>query len=602
MKKLKKAKFLIIMVMSFCFINTEVYAKTMIADEIQGPAYVIGSHVFTREVNEETGYDGRLTTNLIMLVSKTIESSDLDSMIIYYKTATGMWINGLTGKKIEAPESFEINYTNLQLEEDNNTVDKPITPILYTSGPDSINKTTDISSTQISIFIDDIDNSRNKVDGIEYTYYISNGNGKIDSPDWMDLQYTNNFNTITSILDNFTITNEHFAVGNINIGKSYHTGYIKINHTLNANVTINVRSYNVDANGKKTYSDIALMHFYVNDILPYATIVSEYSNPNYIEETEDHYIYRLGIEQPSAYMFFLSEKFAYIVYEVTENSTTQLGVFDINETFNATVKKNAITKYYAQLGYYDVNGDFQHYITPSDEEYKIYYTIDTRTLTAPVLYYNAARDYVGPSSTPESISLGEYIYINDEFYKNQEENTLDYQIEGAEIYRVFYESGTLSNPGSKPVYELIADNSGHAHVYPPGGSGFYTARVYATNEVGEKVYSDFSELIGVVRTPLISASEVVDGKVTITIENIDEYRKGGGIEFTLYATVDPTNEEVELASILYEGDQSPVFEIEVTENMEIYADASIHDWVNSTDEKKLRAYSYASNGINIVVE
>ena len=40
-------------------------------------------------------------------------SSDLDNMIIYYKTATGTWINGLTGSPIEVPETFEINYTNI---------------------------------------------------------------------------------------------------------------------------------------------------------------------------------------------------------------------------------------------------------------------------------------------------------------------------------------------------------------------------------------------------------------------------------------------------------------------------------------------------------
>jgi len=588
MKKFKKVKSLLfgfILTFAFCFINTNVYAKTMTPDEIQGPAYVIGSHVFTREVNETTGYQGRLTTNLIMLASQTIESSDLDSMIIYYKTATGMWINGLTGSPIEAPESFEIDYTNMQLEEDNNTVSAPKVPILtLNDGPLSINDETDMMTYQLDIYIDDIDDKSNKVDGVEISMvdYDSHVTRK-------DLPYGENFGTIVTVMDNYN--------GDVlEIGKKYHRDFITFENTPNGYYTINARTYVKDANGKKSYSDWVIVSINVDTTLPQLEIVNKYSNPDYVSNEDGYYAYRLGIKIPDAYVYKVSpEKFAYI-------TNCADGTFAIDEEFNVAVAENSVKSCWAQMGYIDKNGDFKYYYTGNEEENRIYYTIDTRTLTAPILYYNVARDYVGPGSTPESIADGEYIYINDEFYGNQEEDTLDRQIEGVEIYRVYYESGTSADPGYKPVYELIADNSGHAHVFPPSGSGFYTARVYATNEAGEKVYSDFSDRIGVVRTPLISASEVVDGKVTVTIENIDEYWKNSGITFTLYTTVDPSNEEVELASIIYQGDQEAVFEIEVTEDMEIYADASIHDWVHSTDEEDVRAYSYASNGIDIVVE
>ena len=117
--KLKNIKFMVFMILLTyisCFIGTKVYAKTITPDEVEAPAYVIGSHVFTRNVNETTGYDGKLTTSLIMLASKTIEKDDLDSMIIYYKTSSGKWINGLNGSIVNPPETFEINYTDMQKE------------------------------------------------------------------------------------------------------------------------------------------------------------------------------------------------------------------------------------------------------------------------------------------------------------------------------------------------------------------------------------------------------------------------------------------------------------------------------------------------------
>lgn len=585
MKKFKKVKsllFVFILTFAFCFININVYAKTMTSDEIQGSTYVIGSYVFTRDINETTGYEGRLTTNLIMLASQTIESSDLDSMIIYYKTASGMWINGLTGSPIETPESFEINYTNLQLEEDNNTVSAPKTPILdLNSGPLSVNEETDMLTYQLDIYIDDIDNKSNKTDGVELS--IIDDESHVT---YQDLEYGEKFRTTITILDSYT--------GDVlEIGKQYHRDFISFENPYNGYYTVSARAYSKDSNGKRTYSDWVYVSINVDKTLPQLEIVNNYSNPEYLDIVGDYYIYRLGIKIPDAYVYKVKpEKFAYI-------TNCADGTFAIDEEFSVTIAKDTVKSCYAQMGYIDKNGDFKYYNTGNKN--RIYYTIDTRTLTAPTLYYNVTRDYVGPGSTPESIAEGEYIWINDEFYKKQEEDTLDYQIDGVEIYRVYHKTGTTSDPGYKPVYELIEDNLGHAFVFPPSGSSFYTARVYAINEEGKRVYSDFSDYIGVVRTPLISASEVVDGKVTITIENIDEYWISSGITFTLYTTVDSTNEEVELASIYY-GSQEVVFEIEVTENMEIYADASIHDWVHSTDEKDVRIYSHASNGIDIVVE
>lgn len=572
MKNLKKVKFLVlsfILTIAFCSFNSNVSAKTMSPDKIPGSAYVIGSHMFTRDVNETTGYEGRLTTNLIMLAAQTIGSSDLDSMIIYYKTATGVWINGLTGNPIEVPETFEINYTNMQLEDDNNTVSKPKVPIAIYE-PISVNEETDLITYQLDIYIDDIDDKTNKVDGVEVS--ITNSlNSNLSKK--IDLPYGENFNSTTTVLNNYEGTD-------LVIGKTYHNDYVTFETQYNGYNTINVRAYAKDENGVKQYSDVVVIAINQDDLLPQLEIINDYSNPDYVAIDNDYYIYRLGIQIPDAYVYKVNfNKFAY-------RTNCADGVFALDEEFSVSVAKNSVKSCTAQMGYIDKNGDFKYFSSANE----INYTIDTRTLTAPILYYNTNNNYPGPNSTIDAILDGEYIRINESFYEEQSEDTLDYQIDGSEIYRVYYKN-------SEPVYELITE-MGFAHVFPPSGSSYYVARVYATNEAGKKVYSDFSDYTPVVRTPIISGSEVFDGKVTVSIDNINDYWKDSGITFTLYGIVDST--EVELGNIIYQGDQELVFEIEVTENMEVYASASINDWIHSTSDQAIRAYSYKSNSVDII--
>ena len=572
MKNLKKVKFLVlsfILTIAFCSFNSNVSAKTMSPDEIPGSAYVIGSHMFTRDVNETTGYEGRLTTNLIMLAAQTIGSSDLDSMIIYYKTATGVWINGLTGNPIEVPETFEINYTNMQLEDDNNTVSKPKVPIAIYE-PISVNEETDLITYQLDIYIDDIDDKTNKVDGVEVS--ITNSlNSNLSKK--IDLPYGENFTSTATVLNNYEGTD-------LVIGKTYHNDYVTFETQYNGYNTINVRAYAKDENGVKQYSDVVVIAINQDDLLPQLEIINDYSNPDYVAIDNDYYIYRLGIQIPDAYVYKVNfNKFAY-------RTNCADGVFALDEEFSVSVAKNSVKSCTAQMGYIDKNGDFQYFSSANE----INYTIDTRTLTAPILYYNTNNNYPGPNSTIDAILDGEYIRINESFYEEQSEDTLDYQIDGSEIYRVYYKN-------SEPVYELITE-MGFAHVFPPSGSSYYVARVYATNEAGKKVYSDFSDYTPVVRTPIISGSEVFDGKVTVSIDNINDYWKDSGITFTLYGIVDST--EVELGNIIYQGDQELVFEIEVTENMEVYASASINDWIHSTSDQAIRAYSYKSNSVDII--
>ena len=371
MKLLKYINFGLVSTFIFTLFNTNVYAKNMTPDEIKGSSYVIGSHVFTREINENTGYKGRLTTDLIMLAAQTIESNDLDSMIIYYKTASGMWINGLTGLPIDVPGSFNIDYNNMQLEEINSTVEVPKAPILVLDGPLLMDDETDMMLYQLNIFIDDIDYKLNKVDGVELS--MLDYKSHIIS---QDLKYNENFDVITTVQNNYT--------GNdLIIGKQYHSDFITIENTPNGNYTINARAYVLDGNNKKTYSDWVSIKLH-EDGIEKVQLFNDCTNPNYLSFDGEHYVYKLGIKQPEAYMFKIQpDKFAYkISYTREDNVNTNVGIFKLDEPFTDTIPKNSVRTYHGSVGYYDLDGNFNS-IFPIEE-----FTIDTRTLTTPILDAN----------------------------------------------------------------------------------------------------------------------------------------------------------------------------------------------------------------------
>lgn len=587
MKKIEKSKrliFILILICSFFVVKTNVYAKEMTASEIPARSYVIGKYVFTREINEETGYNGALTTNLLMLASKSIESNDLKDMIVYYKLPSEDWIDGATGEELTAPEYFNVEYIDLQKEEQDVVVpvEEPAIPILKLVGPENLyydkeNKKEEIYYS-LNIYLDAWEENTVKVDGVEI---IKN-------------DYNSNIIREDIKIDKFATWRipESYNGNNLIKGRVYYDRTLAIYNTPSGYYNVSVRAYVEDEKGNRTYSDYAYVEATPEDNLPAVQIVNHYTEPKYIAETEDFYIYKLGIEEEYANRDI--EGFAYIVYEQKDNYRRQVGIFELGEEFIVSVKKGNVVKFSAQLGYYDINGKFQHFMISDDK----YYTIDARKLTAPIITYNPAAGYPGPSLSVDHIKQGEYISTNEDFYNEASEDSLDYLVEGTEIYRVYYESGTTDDSGQKPAYELIRDKIGTAHVFPPFGAAYYVARVYATNAEGKRVYSDFSEKVGVVRTPLLEASEVVDGKATITIKNIGDYG-AGHVEFTLYKTGSDTKlDEI----TYYSSSQEVKFEIEVTEDMEVYAIASSHDYENSSGLNPTYIYSCNSNGIEFNIE
>lgn len=79
---MKKRVLLLIILFIFPIL---VNASTISRDNVSTSTYIIGKYMFTRKTNPSTGYEGGLTTKMIMLASKTLNGDSLSEMIIYYK-------------------------------------------------------------------------------------------------------------------------------------------------------------------------------------------------------------------------------------------------------------------------------------------------------------------------------------------------------------------------------------------------------------------------------------------------------------------------------------------------------------------------------------
>ena len=90
-----------------------VLATEIVSDDIPNSTYIIGKCMFTREVS--SSYNGSLSTDVIMLAAKTIDSNKLEDMIIYYKNARGVWVNALTNQKVNIGEKINVEYKNNEI-------------------------------------------------------------------------------------------------------------------------------------------------------------------------------------------------------------------------------------------------------------------------------------------------------------------------------------------------------------------------------------------------------------------------------------------------------------------------------------------------------
>lgn len=111
---MKKSIFLSTIFFVIMLLTINVKAVYISSSEVDNNSYVIGKYLFTRDKNTEKNYNGELTTQVMLLASKSIDGEELTDMQVYYKTFLGDWINGITGESITPPNYFEIENRNLR--------------------------------------------------------------------------------------------------------------------------------------------------------------------------------------------------------------------------------------------------------------------------------------------------------------------------------------------------------------------------------------------------------------------------------------------------------------------------------------------------------
>ena len=116
--KIKKVFIITLLIIFSSFLKVNALTEYT-PEEVDNNTYIIGHYLYNREKSYDSNnnviYNGALTTDHIMLASKSINSNELSNMVIYYKSITGVWKNAINNKEIELnnlPEKFEITHIN----------------------------------------------------------------------------------------------------------------------------------------------------------------------------------------------------------------------------------------------------------------------------------------------------------------------------------------------------------------------------------------------------------------------------------------------------------------------------------------------------------
>ena len=441
MKK-KLSYFLILLLLVGIGKINNIAANEINTSDISNSTYIIGKHMFTRETNDE--YNGKLSTNYIMLAAKTITSDNLEDMIIYYKNARGTWINALTSEAIDAPEKFDIEYKN----------NEP-----YLLKPELINQTV-----------------------------ISCGVGQPDCPAYVPLLdedgmygydlHVSDKNSITTYYEIYEVKGSVYEL--VASGEEHNPEeYMMMVEPGEKKVYIS-RVYVIKANGGKAYSD------YSNEVV---IDHSTYETPTLLNVTETScgvdcpalvptltdgvYNYDLGIKDQNRSFT------GYEIYEKNGTSYTKIGEGKIHSPEAIAVeiepgeKKVYVARIYAQKpSGYKVYSDYSNEVV-----------IDHSTYATPELI-NQTEIACGvdqPDCPPFVPTLTDGVYNYDLGIKDQNRSFTGY-----EIYEKNGTSYTKIGEGKVHNPEVIAVE------IEPGEKKVYVARIYAQKPSGYKVYSDYS--------------------------------------------------------------------------------------------------------------
>ena len=444
----------------FTFANIDkVFAYSIESSEIPNSTYVIGNHMLTREGSDK--YNGTLTTNVIMLASKTIESDELDDMIIYYKNARGVWVDALTGNTIQISDSVDIQYKNLDV--------FIVTPTLSTTDSPDGSKYVGYENgeyiydfaIEVTKYVSDVDNNVYTIDG--YEVYEKNGT---------------EYKSVKTGLP---------------------AGAASVGVEVGTKKTFVARAYALNKSGDKVYSD------YSNEVVidhskieaPQLSTTDSPDGSKYVGYENGEYIYDFAIEVTKYVSDVDNNVYTIDGYEVYEKNGTEYKSVKTGLPAGAAsvgvevgTKKTFVARAYAL----NKSGDKVY------SDYSNEVVIDHSKIEAPQLSTTDSPDgskYVGYEN-------GEYIYdfaIEVTKYVSDVDNNV-YTIDGYEVYE---KNGT--------EYKSVKTGlpAGAASVgVEVGTKKTFVARAYALNKSGDKVYSDYSNEVVIdhskIEAPVLGAS------------------------------------------------------------------------------------------------
>ena len=481
----------------FC-IKINVNAKEISSSDISPRTYIIGAYEFTENTT--------LTTRHIMLASKTIDGNTLNDMIIYYKNPRGKWINGLTGEIVEVSEKFNIEYVDLikclttpTLENilgdetsatlsitssgyylDSNNLSKISGWELYEKTTDGYSKITEgtnynykvtLNLGETKTFVARVYKLNETLDRVysDYSNEVEVTREKLQTPTLArDFHYTN--------LAKLAITADGYYGGNENteeisgwelyekVGENYNkikegTEYFYTSNEFAPGETkVYVsRVYYETTDGNRIYSDYSNEIEVTREKLQTPTLANDPSDLSgaHLSMIVEGY-YASGEEA-------LTEITGWELYEKTEN-----GYAVVTEgskySHNVSMEQGTTKTFIARVYYENEN------VTKTYSEYSNEVVVTIEKLQAPTLSYDKI------TSTLTITSDGAY----------KDETELN-KITGWELYEKG-ETDTLITSDKPYTYEMNI---------PYGETKTYYARIYITDVYNNKVYSEYSNQLGV---------------------------------------------------------------------------------------------------------
>lgn len=425
-------------------------------DDIENSTYVIGKCMFTREISEN--YSGILTTDVIMLASKTIDSNRLEDMVIYYKTARGVWKNVLTDQEVQMPETVNIQYKN-----------------------------NEVYIEQAKLRNDTL--HQWEINHPEEAYI----------PGLVDGKYTYDLAVYSEMISGYVIY-EKVGTDYVSVGEGApgNPAAIEVYVEPGEKKVFVAKTYALKENGDRLYSEVSdelvIDHTtYVTPVLENITIKQWEINhpntpyiPNLSAEEEGYYVYDLGINF-NAYKnspnYAAPTVSGYEVYEKEGTNYSDGVEVDFGAAAWAKVQPGEKKVYVVRVFATKVDG------TKVYSEYSNEITIDHRTLLTPKLENVTIKTWEQEHlDQPYVAELVEEAYhydlgIDSSFYQSGS----NISVSGYEIYTeqgiTYTKVGEGSIGPSETVKVTVA----------PGERKVFYARVYAITSEGERIYSTYSD-------------------------------------------------------------------------------------------------------------